>query len=79
MPSSKQARGFETMDRQLRLDDIQGNVIRAYGRYSFPCARYFFLHISDSKAGRQFVSGMPAERESFGRHGVLPFLALSQG
>lgn len=46
------------MDRQLRLDDIQGNVIRAYGRYSFPCARYFFLNISDPTAGRQFVDAV---------------------
>lgn len=43
------------MARSLNLDDIQGNVIRAYGRYSFPCARFFFLHISDAKAGRKFV------------------------
>ncbi len=46
------------MDRQLRLDDIQGNVMRAYGRYSFPCARYFFLNFSDSTAGRQFVDAV---------------------
>ena len=29
--------------RTLNLDDIQGNVMRAYGRYSFPFARYFFF------------------------------------
>ncbi len=43
------------MTQQLNLDDIQGNVTRAYGRYRFPCARYFFLHIDDTTAGRAFV------------------------
>ena len=43
------------MTRELNLDDIQGNVIRAYGRYSFPFARYFFLNIKDAEAGREFV------------------------
>lgn len=40
----------------LNLDDIQGNIPRAYGRYSFPFARYFFLHIHEEKAGRDFVN-----------------------
>ncbi|MER0238852.1 hypothetical protein [Fulvimarina sp. MAC8] len=43
------------MNRELNLDDIQGNITRAYGRYSFPFSRYFFFHISDRKAGRDFV------------------------
>ena len=43
------------MGRRLDLDDIQGNVIRAYGRYSFPFARYFFLNIADCGKGRRFV------------------------
>ncbi|MDJ0630663.1 MAG: peroxidase [Rhodobacter sp.] len=43
------------MTRELNLDDIQGNVTRAYGRFSFPFARYFFLHIDDAQAGREFV------------------------
>ncbi|MCA8883289.1 MAG: peroxidase [Rhodobacteraceae bacterium] len=43
------------MTRELNLDDIQGNVTRAYGRFSFPFARYFFLNIADAEAGRQFV------------------------
>lgn len=41
--------------RPLNLDDIQGNVVRAYGRYSFPFARYFFFNIADPQAGRNFV------------------------
>ncbi len=43
------------MTKILNLDDIQGNIVRAYGRYSFPVARYFFLHIEDPAAGRRFV------------------------
>ncbi|SMC55675.1 Dyp-type peroxidase [Primorskyibacter flagellatus] len=46
------------MTRSLNLDDIQGNVIRAYGRYSFPFARYFFLNISDCGKGRQFIEAV---------------------
>ena len=41
--------------RSLNLDDIQGNVTRAYGRFSYPFARYFFLHIKKGEAGRKFV------------------------
>lgn len=43
------------MTRELNLSDIQGNVTRAYGRYSFPFARYFFFHIENQSAGRHFV------------------------
>jgi deferrochelatase/peroxidase EfeB len=42
----------------LNLDDIQGNVTRAYGRYAFPFARYFFLNIADTDAGRSFVEAV---------------------
>ncbi|OSP56828.1 peroxidase [Pseudoruegeria sp. SK021] len=47
--------------RTLNLDDIQGNIPRAYGRYSFPFARYFFLHIEDPAAGRAFVNRVRAK------------------
>ena len=43
------------MTTDLDLADIQGNIIRAYGRFGFPKARYFFLHIRDKDAGRSFV------------------------
>lgn len=48
------------MTVRLNLSDIQGNVTRAYGRYSFPFARYFFLNISDPAAGRAFVNDIRA-------------------
>lgn len=49
------------MTRILNLHDIQGNVIRAYGRFSFPFARYFFFNISDASAGRAFVDAVRAK------------------
>ncbi len=48
------------MTRELDLADIQGNVIRAYGQFGFPVARYFFLHIADAGAGRAFVDRVRA-------------------
>jgi len=44
------------MTRQLDLNDIQGNIPRAYGRFAFPFARYFFLNIRNQDAGRAFVN-----------------------
>ncbi|MBP0482742.1 Dyp-type peroxidase [Sagittula salina] len=44
------------MSYRLDLDDIQGNVVRAYGRYSFPFARYMFFNIREPAAGRKFVN-----------------------
>lgn len=43
------------MTRELNLNDIQGNVTRAYGRFSFPFARYYFFHIDNAAAGRKFI------------------------
>ncbi len=43
------------MTKQLDLLDIQGNVIRAYGRFGYPVARYVFLNIKDEGIGRAFV------------------------
>lgn len=46
------------MTRDLNLDDIQGNVTRAYGRFSFPFAQYFFFHFPNAVAGRKFIDGV---------------------
>lgn len=43
------------MTQQLDLLDIQGNVIRAYGRFGYPVARYVFLNITDGTRARAFV------------------------
>lgn len=45
-------------DEYLDLADIQGNVVRAYGRFRYPFARYFFLNISDPAKGREFVDAI---------------------
>jgi Dyp-type peroxidase family len=37
------------------LHDIQGTVLKAYGRYGFPRARYLLFRVNDGDAGRKFV------------------------
>ncbi len=63
------------MTEKLDLADIQGNIIRAYGRFGFPKARYFFLRIDDGDQGRDLV-GTLLERVttsvSWGPTGVIP-------
>lgn len=49
------------MTATLNLHDIQGNVIRAYGRFSFPFARYFFFNVRIPAAGRKFVDTVRRE------------------
>ncbi len=44
--------------RELDLADIQGGILRAYGRLGFPKARYFFLTIHDAAKGRTFVEAL---------------------
>ena len=41
---------------RLDLYDIQGNIVKGYGRFGFPFARYVFFGFSDENAGRNFVS-----------------------
>jgi len=43
------------MITNLDLPDIQGNIVKAYGRYGYPIARYVFYEISDPTKGRLFV------------------------
>lgn len=42
----------------LNLHDIQGNIVKGYGRFGFPFARYIFFCVKEEKAGRQFVLGL---------------------
>lgn len=44
------------MSSNLDLCDIQGNIVRAYGRYGFPHARYFLFHIREAADGRRFLA-----------------------
>ena len=46
------------MTQKLDLTDIQGNIIKAYGRYNFQKARYLFLRIDDGDKGRKFVGAI---------------------
>ena len=46
------------MTQKLELLDIQGNVVRAYGRFGYPMARYVCLNITDSARGRAFVGAV---------------------
>ena len=43
---------------QLDQADIQGGILRAYGRLGFPKARYFFFTVHDAAKGRRFVEGL---------------------
>ncbi len=49
------------MKRELDLADIQGNVVRAYGQYGYPHARYFCFNVSSPVAGRVFVDNLRAQ------------------
>jgi len=44
--------------RELDLADIQGGILRAYGRLGFPKARYFCLSVHDGDKGRRFVEAL---------------------
>ena len=48
------------MSEHLDLNDIQGNIVKAYGRYGYPMARYFFFRIRRSVGAREFVKRMTA-------------------
>lgn len=67
------------MTRILDRADIQGNVIRAYGRYSFPVARYFFLQITDGAAGRRFVEAVRPRVTTGERWAEKPKVTLNIG
>ena len=43
------------LELDLDLHDIQGNIVKAYGRYGYPMARYFFFRIRKSAGTREFV------------------------
>jgi Dyp-type peroxidase family len=45
----------------LDLFDIQGDVVRPYGRFGFPVARYVFFNIREGEQGRAFVAAVAAK------------------
>ncbi|MFI5309533.1 MAG: peroxidase, partial [Polyangiales bacterium] len=48
------------MSTETRLDlhDIQGSVLKAYGRHGFPLARYVLFVVRQEEAGRSFVRSL---------------------
>jgi deferrochelatase/peroxidase EfeB len=46
------------MRTELDLADIQGNIVKAYGRYGFPVARYIFFRVDDPEKGRRFIKNI---------------------
>jgi Dyp-type peroxidase family len=48
----------QAMTTELDLADIQGNILRPYGRQGFPKARYVFVHFRDATLGRRFVDAI---------------------
>lgn len=42
----------------LNLADIQGNILRPYGRLGYPKARYIFVHVAEAAAGRAFLQAI---------------------
>jgi Dyp-type peroxidase family len=46
------------MTAVLKLNDIQGNIIKGYGRFGFPFARYIFFSVLEENAGRSFVRNL---------------------
>lgn len=39
----------------IDLNDIQGNIVKAYGRYGYPKARYIFFQFCDPDISREFL------------------------
>ena len=46
------------MTKTLDLLDIQSNIVRPYGRFGFPLARYLLLNVRDSRRGRDCLGQM---------------------
>jgi len=46
------------MSTSIDLHDVQGNIVKAYGHYGYPKARYIFYKIHDESAGREFLQGI---------------------
>jgi hypothetical protein len=44
------------VQRKLDLADIQGNIVRPYGRYGFPITRHMLFNIGNAAAGRNFIN-----------------------
>ena len=59
---------------QLDLHDIQGNIVKAYGRYGFPLGRYVLFSVLDHSAGRQFVQALAPAMQVDNPHATFPII-----
>src|SRR6478609_4343248 len=48
--------GDSAVNAGIDLHDVQGNVVKGYGRYGFPVARFIFYRVNIEGAGRDFVT-----------------------
>lgn len=42
----------------IDLEDVQGNIVKGYGRYGYPFGRYVFYSFTELKSARDFVSAL---------------------
>lgn len=42
----------------IDLDDVQGNIVKAYGRFGYPVARYIFFQFHRVREAREFVAAL---------------------
>jgi hypothetical protein len=49
------------MTKELDLLDIQGHVLRAYGRFGYTKARYIFLTIRHGERAREFIAAVTSK------------------
>lgn len=45
-------------DTYIDLDDVQGNIVKGYGRYGYPKARYVFFRFINPADGRAFLESL---------------------
>lgn len=62
----------KTAARLLDLYDIQGDIVRPYGRYGFPVGRYVFFNIRHGARGRAFVAAVMGKVTSAATWGEGP-------
>jgi len=57
--------------RPLDLADIQGNILRPYGRFGFPITRHLFFNIGNAAAGRAFIGRIMGSVTTAERWGTI--------
>ncbi len=46
------------MSNKLDLRDVQGSLLKAYGRYGFPKSRYVFYRVNDGSQARKLITAL---------------------